>query len=214
MHIPDGILPGQICAVGYALSGGVTWLTLRKIHRTSSSQAEIPKAAMLTAAFFVGSSISLPIPPVSVHLVLNGLLGAILGWYAWPAILVGLLLQALLLGHGGMTSLGINALIIGLPALTAFGVFELRHGVSRWLKEPWRFNLFAFLSGMTGLGLSTCLFFSLILFSIPAEFNMASEEQTLMVLLLSHLPVMLIEGSFTLMLAGFLRRINPELVEG
>ncbi len=125
MHIPDGILPGQVCAAGYAIAGGVTWSVLRQIKRTSDPHLEMPKAAMLTAAFFVGSSINLPFPPASVHLVLNGLLGALLGWYAWPAILVGLLLQALLLGHGGLTNLGVNALLMGIPALLAFGVYEL-----------------------------------------------------------------------------------------
>ena len=86
MHIPDGFLPPQVCLAGYALTGGVTWYCLRQIKSDRYTQANIPKASLLTAAFFVGSSINLPLPPASVHLVLNGLLGALLGWYAWPAI--------------------------------------------------------------------------------------------------------------------------------
>ena len=214
MHIPDGILPGQVCAAGYAIAGGVTWYALRQIQRTSVPQREIPKAAMLTAAFFVGSSINVPLPPVSVHLVLNGLLGAILGWYAWPAILVGLLLQALLIGHGGLTSLGINALLIGLPALIAFGIFELRHLGTQEVASGLRFKLFAFLAGMTGLGLSACIFCSLILLTLPADLDIATEQQTLIWGLFAHIPLMILEGSFTVMLVSFLRRIQPELVEG
>ena len=82
MHIPDGILPASVCVAGYAIAGGVTWVALKQIKKTSDPQVEVPKAALLAAAFFVGSSLSLPVPPVSVHLVLNGLLGIVLGWYA------------------------------------------------------------------------------------------------------------------------------------
>lgn len=210
MHISDGVLPGQICVLAYAITGGVTWFTLRRINRTSVPHEEMPKAAMLTAAFFVGSSLPIPIPPVSVHLVLNGLLGALLGWYAWPAIVVGLLLQALLLGHGGLTTLGLNALQIGLPALVAFGFFELRHRLLRGVSDSIRFKLFAFISGMLGLGLSVFL----LMLAFLAGFEVASEQQPIMLILLAHIPLMLIEGYFTLMLASFLRRIKPEIVEG
>lgn len=213
MHIPDGILPAQVYAAGYAITGGLTWTALRQINRTSDPQREMPKAAMLTAAFFVGSSISLPIPPASVHLVLNGLLGTLLGWYAWPAILVGLLLQALLLGHGGLTTLGVNAVLMGVPALIAFGVYNLRHLAPQWLSPTLRFGIFSWLAGMVGLGLSALIFFSLILFTIPAGIDVATEKQALTLLLIAHIPLMVIEGGFTTMLGSFLRRIKPELVE-
>ena len=214
MHIPDGILPGQVCAAGYAIAGGVTWSVLRQIKRTSDPHLEMPKAAMLTAAFFVGSSINLPLPPASVHLVLNGLLGALLGWYAWPAILVGLLLQALLLGHGGLTNLGVNALLMGIPALLAFGVYELRHTVSPKIPSALRFKIFTFLAGMIGLGLSACIFFGAMVLLMPADLDRATEQHALLLLLIAHIPLMLIEGSFTVMLASFLQRIKPELLRG
>ncbi|NER80847.1 MAG: cobalt transporter CbiM, partial [Leptolyngbya sp. SIO1D8] len=147
MHIPDGILPAQICVGGYAIAGSVTWYALRQIYKISDPQAEIPKAAMLAAAFFVGSSISIPIPPASVHLMLNGLLGALLGWYAWPAILIGLFLQAVLIGHGGLTTLGVNAVMIGTPALIAHQLFRFRHQLGRSFKLGWSVGIFGFLSG-------------------------------------------------------------------
>ena len=85
MHIPDGILPVTVCAAGYAATAAATWYSLRKINEQENPQASVPKAAMLTAAFFVASWIHIPIPPTSVHLVLNGLLGVLLGYYAFPA---------------------------------------------------------------------------------------------------------------------------------
>lgn len=213
MHIPDGILPAQVCVGGYAIAGGITWYTLRQIRLRSDPQEDIPKAALLAAAFFVGSSLSIPIPPASVHLVLNGLLGALLGWYAWPAILIGLLLQAVLIGHGGLTTLGVDAVMMGVPALLAAQVFHLRHRVVPPLKPNWSAGMFGFLSGAIGVGLAAVLFFALILFTLPADLNVATEQSALIALMVAHIPLIFIEGAFTALLVLFLLRVKPEILE-
>src|SRR5207302_5573020 len=94
-----------------------------------------PRIALLTAAFFVASSMHIPVPPASVHLLLNGLVGVILGWRAPLAIAVGLLLQALLLGHGGFLAVGVNTCVVTVPALVAWALFR---GVNRipGLQQP------------------------------------------------------------------------------
>lgn len=127
MHIPDGILPAPIVLTGYAGTGLVTWYSLRRINRQENPQAGVPKASLLTAAFFVASWIHIPVPPTSVHLILNGLLGTLLGYFAFPAILIGLLFQAILFQHGGLSTLGVNALMMGLPAIAAHYIFQLRY---------------------------------------------------------------------------------------
>ena len=213
MHIPDGLLPVPVCVAGYAISGGLTWVALRQIHKTSDPREEVPKAALLAAAFFVGSSISLPIPPTSVHLLLNGLLGAMLGWYAWPAILIGLLLQAVLLGHGGLTTLGVNAVILGLPALIAGQVFQFRHRLTRTLKPKLLLGIFSFLAGSLGVALTVLIFFPLLVFTIPSNLNQAMEQGFLTALLVAHIPLILLEGVFTLLLCFFLLRVKPELLD-
>lgn len=212
MHIPD-ILPAQVCVGGYAIASAVTWGVLRQIRQTSDPQEQIPKAALLAAAFFVGSSISVPVPPVSVHLVLNGLLGAILGWYAWPAILIGLLLQALLIGHGGLTTLGVNAVMIGVPALIAAQVFQLRHRLDRVLPPTWSVGIFSFFAGALGLGLAALIFFGIIIFTVPPELDLATEQTALTALIVAHVPLFFLEGLFTVLLSLFLLRVKPELLE-
>lgn len=214
MHIPDGLLPAQVCAAGYAATGLATWYSLRQINRTGDPTTDIPKASLLTAAFFVASSIYIPIPPVSVHLILNGLLGAILGYFAFPAILIGLCFQALILGHGGLTTLGINAAMMGIPALLAYYLFQARHQFSRWLHDTWSTGLFAFLAGALGLGLATLVFLSLIITTVPASFDASLERKALIVLAMGHIPLMLLEGGFTAVLALFLQRVKPELLRG
>ncbi|MGF1459638.1 MAG: cobalt transporter CbiM [Leptolyngbyaceae cyanobacterium] len=213
MHIPDGILPAPVCVAGYAIAGGITWAALKRIHQVSDPQAEIPKAALLAAAFFVGSSLSLPVPPVTVHLVLNGLLGAVLGWYAWPAILIGLLLQALLLGHGGLTTLGVDAVMMGVPALIAGQVFQLRHQFHKALSPRVALGLFSFLAGAIGVGLSAVFFFGLIVFTIPSTLDRGAEQGFLTALMIAHIPLILLEGIFTILLCFFLLRVKPELLD-
>jgi cobalt/nickel transport system permease protein len=214
VHIPDGVLPAQVCVAGYAVTGGVTWYVLRQIQRLPDPSAAVPKASLLAAAFFVGSSINIPVPPVSVHLVLNGLLGVLLGWYAWPAILIGLFLQAILIGHGGLTTLGVDGAMMGLPALVAHQVFQLWRRLPRSLPQPWSMGIAGFLAGAVGLGLAAVIFFGLIVFTIPAEFDLTTERQALTLLMVAHIPLMLLEGTFTLLLVLFLLRVKPELLKG
>ncbi|MBC8252647.1 MAG: energy-coupling factor ABC transporter permease, partial [Ardenticatenia bacterium] len=66
MHIPDGIIPATVCAAGYATTGTATWYSLRMINQKENPREGIPKASLLTAAFFVASWIHIPIPPTSV----------------------------------------------------------------------------------------------------------------------------------------------------
>jgi hypothetical protein len=74
----------------------------------------LPYWGLMSAAFFVASLMHVPVGPSNVHLILNGLLGIVLGWAAVPAIFVGLLLQALFFGYGGITVSGVNTVIMGL----------------------------------------------------------------------------------------------------
>ncbi|MGF1536920.1 MAG: cobalt transporter CbiM [Elainellaceae cyanobacterium] len=213
MHIPDGILPAQVCAAGYAIATPVAWYALRKINRQDDPTSGIPKASLLTAAFFVASSIHIPLPPVSVHLVFNGLLGAVLGYYAFPAILVGLFFQAVMLGHGGLTTLGVDAVMMGVPALVAYRVFTLRHRLRRSLSERLADGLCGFLAGAIGLGLAALIFFALIVTTIPAGFDTVTEQRAIYGLTIAHIPLALLEGGFTAILVLFLQRTKPEMLQ-
>ncbi len=211
MHIPDGILPISVCAAGYAVTGAATWYSLRKIQQQEDPQASIPKAALLTSAFFVASWIHIPVPPISVHLILNGLLGVVLGWYAFPAILIGLFFQAIMFNHGGLTTLGVNAAMMGIPALVAYQIFNLRYHFGG--DTPKNLARFAFLGGALGLGLAAAIAFPLLIYTIPGNINAAAEQASIIALLLAHLPLMLVEGFFTATLVTFLHRVKPELIQ-
>lgn len=214
MHIPDGIVPAQVCAAGYGLTGLLTWYSLRQIDKQSDPSASVPKAALLTAAFFVASSIYIPIPPSSVHLLLNGLLGVVLGYFAFPAILIGLFFQALIVGHGGLTTLGVNATMMGLPALLAYHIFRIRRLWGSPTTHPFIVGLFAFLGGALGLAIAALIFIAVTIATVPAEFNAQTEQAAITTLTIAHIPLAILEGAFTAMLVLFLQRVRPELLEG
>jgi len=215
VHIPDGLIPlPQVWAAGYAVTGLATWYSLRQINRRPDPRADIPKASLLTAGFFVVSAIPIPVPPVVVHLVLNGLLGVVLGYFAFPAILIGLFFQAMVLGHGGMTTLGLNAAMIGVPALLGYGVFQLRHSLGKALPSRTALPLFGFLGGALGMGLSALIFLGLVITTIPSTMDAATEQRAILVLTVAHIPLMVLEGVFTALLVSYLQRVKPELLEG
>jgi cobalt/nickel transport system permease protein len=131
VHISDGVL-----APAWWLGGLLIAAMLLIVAASGLKDEEIPQVALLSAAFFVASLIHVRVGPTSVHLLLNGLVGVVLGRRAGLAIFVGLALQVTLLGHGGFTTLGINSCILTLPALLAWGMFCGLHRVS-YLGRPW-----------------------------------------------------------------------------
>lgn len=205
MHIPDGILPAAVLAGGYAASAALTYRAVKIIEQQEDPRAGMPRAALLTAAFFVASWIHIPIPPTSVHLVLNGLMGAILGAYAFPAILIGLFFQAVMFQHGGLTTLGVNALIMGAPALLAARIAG--HGAYH---TPSGLRIRGFLAGAGGILLSALLAALLLILTIPTEINATVERAAILSLAIAHVPLAAIEGVLTSTVLGFMQRVRPQ----
>ena len=103
MHISEGYLSGPVLLSGAALAAAGTAIGLKRMDYDRVAQAGI-----LAAAFFVASLVHLPIGPSNAHLIMNGIIGLLLGWGAFPVILVALLLQGFFFQFGGITTLGVN----------------------------------------------------------------------------------------------------------
>jgi ABC-type Co2+ transport system permease subunit len=111
---------------------------------------EIPRIALMAAAFFVVSLVHFKVGPTSVHVLLNGLLGVMLGRRAAVAIPIALLLQAALGFHGGFLSLGVNSCVMTLPALLA-GVLFVVLERSGWAQQGWVRTVLAGVGAAVGL---------------------------------------------------------------
>lgn len=212
MHVPDGFVPIAVSGAGYVATAGITWYSLRKINQDPDYRSQIPKASLLTAAFFISSLIHIPVPPTSVHLLLSGVLGVMLGWFAFPAILIGLLFQAIMFQHGGITTLGVNAIIMGAPALLAGFIF--RQSQRRLNRPDWWDGAFAFISGGLAILLSVGLFYTVMVSSIPATLDIGAERAAITTLSLAHLPLIFAEGLITALLFTYLKRVRPDMLKG
>lgn len=196
MHIMEGALSWPVLATGAAGSAVGVAYGLRKME-----YEKIPMVGMLTSAFFVASLIHLPIGPSSAHLVLNGLLGLMLGPIVFPAVLISLTLQALFFGYGGITTLGVNTMNLALPALLCHYLFRallLKKG------RGWAM-LLGVLTGFVSLGLSS-LMVSACLINSDSNFTGAA-----CLLLTTHLPLMAIEGIITGLVVIYLKEVKPSV---
>ena len=117
-HIPDGVLSLPVLIGGGVVAAMGLGLALRAIDDRS-----IPRIDILAGVFFAASLVSVPMGPSSVHLLLAGLMGLMLGPGIFPAVLVALVLQAVLFGFGGLTTLGINTVTTKLTAFAIGAMF-------------------------------------------------------------------------------------------
>ncbi len=198
MHISEGILSAPVLLSGAALTAAGTAVGLKNLDHY-----RMPQVAVLSAGFFVAALVHVPVGPSSVHLILNGLMGIFLGWAAFPAILVALILQALLFQFGGLTSLGANCVIMAFPAVVCFHLF--RAGV----KSP---NLVismvsSFLCGFGAIMLGGLIAALMLLFT-GRHFLLVAK-----LIVLAHLPVMFIEGVITVFSVEFIKRVRPDMLE-
>lgn len=203
MHIAEGMISGSaqgiaVLVAGAGVAAAGTAVGLRRID-----YQQVPQVAMLSAAFFVASLISVPIGPTSVHLVLNGLVGVVLGWAAFPAILIGLFLQAIFFGAGGLTTLGVNTTTMALPAVISY---YLCNGPVRS-----KYPIVALGSGFVAGALATVLGAALTALAVLAagrQFAVFSQA-----VLIAHLGVAVVEGVVTGSVVAFVRRVQPELLD-
>lgn len=194
-HIPDGILSAPVLIGGAVMAAGGVALALRGLEDRA-----IPRMAVLGAVFFTGSLIAVPVGPSSVHPMFAGLMGLMLGRGAFAAVAVGLALQVLLFGVGGLTTLGVNTVNIALPGVLLgwmLGPLVLRSTGAR------RLALAAALGGLAVLGTGALV--ALVLALSAPEYTPVAR-----VMLVTYLPLALAEAALTAAVVGFLARVQPE----
>jgi cobalt/nickel transport system permease protein len=198
MHISEGILATPVLVGGAALSAAGIGVSLKRLNNE-----DIPRVGVLSAGFFVAGLIHVPIGVASVHLVLNGLVGLILGWLSFPAIFVGLLLQSIMFQYGGITALGVNTFNMAVPALVSYFLFGR---LATRTPKSYVSSVSAFLAGSLAIFLSG-IFVGFSLYLTGEAFLPAAK-----LLVAGHIPVMLIEGIITAACVTFLKKVKPELL--
>ncbi len=115
MHVPDGFLSPQITIPAYAVSAPL-WAWAARRHFGARAADALPAMGALTALAFAVQLIRIPVPGgTSTHLVGASLLALVFHpLAAFVCETLVLVIQALFFGAGGVTTLAVNALAMGL----------------------------------------------------------------------------------------------------
>jgi cobalt/nickel transport system permease protein len=137
MHIAEGYLPVQWAAFWWLITIPFLLLGLRSLTRITQQNPELKLLLALAAAFsFVLSALKIPSVTGSCSHPTGTGLGAILFGPSVMTVLGGivLLFQALLLAHGGLTTLGANLVSMAIVGpLLAWWIFRMIEPTGRTL---------------------------------------------------------------------------------
>jgi cobalt/nickel transport system permease protein len=196
MHISEGVLNAPVL-----ISGAVLAITGTAIGLKQMDYDRVAHVGVLSAAFFVASLIHVNVGPSSAHLILNGLLGLLLGWAAFPAILVALILQSIFFQFGGLTTLGVNTILMALPSIICYYAFR---------KMIYRSAALAM------IGSFSCGFVSVLLSALLLGLALVLTEKNFWsvsgLIIAANLPVMVIEGIITVFCVAFLKKVHPQML--
>ena len=191
MHIADGIIPTGWCVAAQGISWASTYWLGRRLETD-----EVVRLGMLASATFAISLIHFPLGGTSVHLGLYGLTGILAGRRSFPVIFAALLFQTVLFQHGGLLSLGLNAINMGAGALLASLLWRT------WLGSE---GLRAFLCGFLGVLVPALL--------IAVEFALAGYGKGFLFMAALYLGAAALEGAITVAAVSFLRASRPGLLQ-
>jgi cobalt/nickel transport system permease protein len=198
MHISEGVLSAPVL-----ITGAIVCVTGVGIGLKKMDYDKLPNVAVLASTFFLASLIHVPMGPSSVHMVLNGVTGLLLGWAAFPAIMIAVALQSILFQFGGLTTLGINTCNMAVPAILCYYFF--RKGVK---SDKY---------GIMAASAFSCGFVSVLLSSMMVAITLAATGEPFFeagqVAVIAHIPVMVTEGLLTVSCASFLRKVKPEVLD-
>lgn len=196
-HIPDGVLSWPVLAAGGVAAAAAVAVGVRALD-----EQRIPRVAIVAAAFFALSLFSIPLGASSVHLLLGGLMGLILGVSIFPAVLAALLLQAVMFGFGGLTSIGVNTINIALPGAIAGMIFAPLVAQA----DVARAALYGGICAACAV-LGTGLMVSLSLYASSPDFAASSR-----IVVFSYAPLLVVEALVTGFCVSFVKRVKPELL--
>lgn len=196
-HIPDGILAAPVLIAGGAVAAAGVAIGLIRL-----AERDIPRAAILSAAFFALSLIAVPVGPSTIHLLLAGLMGVLLRSAMFPAVLAALLLQSVLFGFGGLTTLGVNTVNIALPAVLLGYLF----GPAIARAAPSRAALLAGVASALAIAGTGAMVALSLAFSSPDYATSAK------VMIATYVPLMLAEALVSGFCIAFIKRVKPEFL--
>jgi len=209
MHIAEGFLPIKWAGIWWALMMPFLVLGINKVKRITEDQDPGVKMLLALAGAFVFVLSSLKLPSVTgstSHPTGIGL-GAIL-FGPWPMVVLGvivLIFQAVLLAHGGLTTLGANVFSMAIVGpFVAYGIYKLfrKLGAPLWLT--------VFLAAALGNLLTYVMTAIQLSLAFPAETGgfIASLTKFMGIFAITQVPLAITEGLVTVLIFNLLREYS------
>jgi cobalt/nickel transport system permease protein len=210
MHIMEGFLPPLWCAVWFIIAIPVVAYGIYKIKKISEEQPDSKALLAVSGAFmFVISSLKLPSVTGSCsHPTGNGL-GAALFGPAVTAVLatIVLIFQAILLAHGGLTTLGANCVSMGIVGpLAAWIIYKLCNKAN----IPSKIGIFV-MAFVADFATYLVTAFQLGV-AFPEPNMMAAITKFFLIFAPAQLPLAIAEGLLTVIIWNGLMSYKPKLL--
>lgn len=211
MHIMEGFLPPMWCLIWYIVMIPIVGYGLYQIRKLVDENPDITALLAVSGAFmFVLSSLKLPSVTGSCsHPCGNGL-GAALFGPAVTAVLatIVLLFQALLLAHGGLTTLGANIFSMGIVGpLVAWIVYK---GLT---KANISSTVAIFFAAFLGDLLTYVATSFQLAIAFPAPNFGSALTKFLVIFAVTQVPLAIGEGLLTVIIWDRLKAYKPKLLD-
>ena len=211
MHIAEGFLPPLWCLFWFVVSAPFVVLGMRSIGRQVQASAQSKLTLGMSGAFaFVLSALKIPSVTGSCSHPTGVALGAILYGPLSMSVLgtIVLLFQALLLAHGGLTTLGANVFSMAIVGpLVSYGLYRAF--------KRWNLSWSIFLAAALG-DLATYVVTSFQLaFAFPAPVGgvLESAVKFMGIFAITQVPLAVSEGILTVIVFNLLGQYDREVLE-
>lgn len=121
IHIPDGVLPLWLWGGGWLVALALVWAASRGA-RSSDVRRKVPLLGVVSALMLV--AMTAEIVPLAYHINLTVIAGILLGPVL--GVLAAFIAEVVLamLGHGGVTVLGLNTIIVAVEMALGWALFR------------------------------------------------------------------------------------------
>jgi cobalt/nickel transport system permease protein len=213
MHIMEGFLPPEWAIFWWIVFIPFFLLGMRSLVRITQENPELKLLLALSGAFtFVLSALKIPSVTGSCSHPTGTGLGAVL-FGPWVMSVLGafvLLFQALLLAHGGLTTLGANAFSMAIVGpFVAFGIYHLIMQMSG--KQKVAIFLASALADLTTYVVTAVQL--ALAFPAPVGGFIASFFKFAGIFAVTQIPLAISEGLLTALVWNWLQSYNSEELE-
>ena len=213
MHISEGILPFDWALLWYALSVPFIAYALVLIKRRSREDISFkPLLGLIAAVVFIISAMPIPVPIAGTcsHPAGTGISAILLGPFISMLVAsVALLMQALFMAHGGLSTLGANVVSMGIVgSLAGYITFKTVRGMGGGL------GLSGFLAGIMTDWATYAATAAELALGIKGDGSfMAMFTKLLIAFVPTQLPLGIIEGALTSGMVLLLYRKRPDILK-